>query len=168
MSNPTADELEVVCAQCSFPMVNKFDPDGTFIETIFETGPATYEEAVENGWHDLGLGLFCPKCSVAHLESEVREQAEGVERGAGGNVATLLDEQVLRTFLPDVSDDTIKQFVRMFQSSRVAHLMSLAGREAPPIFVPHPKTEEQAAEFLKVTDLLPTLNEKLNQPKEIA
>jgi hypothetical protein len=173
MSEETLDpadlqELEVVCAQCSFPMVQELNEEGETIGFRVESGPSNEEEAVAAGWTDHGLGLYCPKCSVAYLEDLARERAAEAGNYAGGGLSDMINGQIFRTFLPDVSSDTIDQFVRMFHSQRIAHLKAAAGLQPDPIYVPRPKDEAQAVEFLKVAELLPQLEQKLNPPKETA
>ena len=160
------EELEVVCAQCSFPMVQEKDENGEVTGFRVEPGPMTEEEAVAAGWHDLGVGLYCPKCSVAHLEDLAREREAEAGNYVGAGLGDMINGQVFRMFLPNVSSDTIDQFVRMFQSRRVAQLKTQLGMQPDPIFVPNPKDEAQAEEFLEVAALLPKLEEKLNPPKE--
>lgn len=159
-------ELEVVCAQCSFPMVQELDEEGEVAGFHIEPGPASEEEAVAAGWTNHEMGLYCPKCSVAYLEELAREREAEAGNYAGGGLSDMINGQIFRTFLPDVSRDTIDQFVRMFHSQRIAQLKAAAGMQPDPIYVPHPKNEVQAKEFLKVAELLPQLEEKLNPTKE--
>lgn len=150
MSEPRLDEIEVICASCSFPTVTDYDENGKVIGFREEEAPKTEEEALAEGWLDHGLGLFCPKCSLGLLEDLARDRAEGVETGASNDISEIIDRQWLRAKCPNASNDTVEQFVRMYRSLRLSQFRVLAGLEPLPMYTPVPETDEQAVEFLEV------------------
>lgn len=154
------DELTVVCASCSYPVVRELDEKGEVIAFREEVAPQTEEQAIAEGWLDHGLGLFCPKCSLAELEQQALDQAESAESGVNNDISELIDAQVMRSFCPTVSEDTISQFVKLFRSERLSKLRVKAGLEPIPIYTPVPKDEAQAEEFLAVTAALSAAKEQ--------
>lgn len=155
------DELEVVCANCSFPVVEDRDPaTGEFLGHHEEPAPKTTEEALLEGWTDHGLGLFCPKCSLVVLEDLARDREAGASSGASADIGEIIDAHFMRGVCPSASEDTIGQFVRMFRSERLSKFRVLAGLEAISIYAPTPKDEQQALEFLDLAAALKAAKEK--------
>lgn len=150
-------ELTVVCAQCSFPVIKEHDANGKVTGFHEEVGPADEEAALAEGWLDHGMGLYCPKCSLAVLE----ESAQAAYHSTHADIGEIIDAQVLRTFAPGASDDTVQQFVKMFRAERLSKFRVLAGMEPVQIPAPVPKSEEQAKEFLEVVAALKAAKESL-------
>ena len=91
-------EIEVACAQCSFPAVSEYDEAGKLVNFyVAEGAPTTEEEAQEQGWVDHGLGLFCPTCSQ-DLDEAMGDSA-GFERGA-------IHTALIRSFIPPKTEET--------------------------------------------------------------
>jgi hypothetical protein len=155
------DELAVVCANCSYPVVKEFDDAGRAIGFREELGPKDEEQAQAEGWLDHGLGIFCPKCSLSLLEEQERDKAAGAQSGVLGDIGEMIDEQVMRSLCPGAGPDTIAQFVRMFRSERLSKFRVLAGLEPIAIFSPSPQSDAQAQEFLDLTRALEVAKEKL-------
>lgn len=147
-------ELLVVCANCSYPVVREFDAKGDVTGFREEIGPATEEQAVAEGWLDHGMGLYCPKCSLTILEDQAKDNAAQAETGTAADFGEIIDTQVLRTFCPTASDDTIAQFVKLFRTERLNKFRVLAGLQSIPVFTPTPKDEDQVKEFTAVLKAL--------------
>lgn len=151
MDLPNLDELEVVCAQCSFPTVSEFDEKGNVIGFHEEPGPKTEAQALAEGWLDHGLGLYCPKCSLSYLQESAADEAAGASTGASNDFGEILDSQFLKTMHPEVSEETIGIFVQILRRDRLSKLRARAGLPPlEPLPPPEPKTEQQALEFIEV------------------
>jgi hypothetical protein len=140
-------ELSVVCANCSYPVVREYDDQGNVKGFREEVAPQNEEQALAEGWLDHGLGLYCPTCSLAVLEEQARDREAGAESGVNGDIGEIIDAQVLRSFVPGISEATVQEFVRMFRSERLSKLRAMAGLEPLPIYRPVAKDEAQAEEF---------------------
>jgi hypothetical protein len=138
-------EIEVVCAQCSFPTVSEYDDKGTVVGFREEPGPRSEEEALKEGWLDHGMGLYCPKCSLAVLE----ETAAGAGQ-ANGDIGEIVDEAVMKSLVPEASDYSVREFVRMFRSERISKFRVLAGLPPINLYMPVPRTEEEAREMVAI------------------
>lgn len=146
-------ELNVVCAQCSFPAIEFRDEAGEIVEIEYAEGPETEEEAVELGWTDHGVGLFCPKCSVSLLE-DMRRDREQFEEPRSEELSSTIDRSVITALCPNVSSDTVNQFVKMFAIERSNTLRIEAGLKTIPFPSLEPKDIGQEFEFLQVLEAL--------------
>jgi len=90
------DEIEVICAQCSYPIMSATHHDGRVVGFQMVEGPATIEEALSQGWTDTGMGLYCPKCS-ANRAAETMVEEEPI---AGLSVFKLVKDRIVEPPLP--------------------------------------------------------------------
>jgi hypothetical protein len=150
------DEIEVICAQCSYPTVAEYDQDGKIISFWEDPeAPKVEEEALAQGWYDFGLGLYCPRCSLSYLEERAREEQEGVVTGSQNDIGEIIDHEVLRALVPGVSEVVLTLFVRIFRHDRLSKLRVRAGLEPlEPMTAPEPRDEAQALEILQVSRAL--------------
>lgn len=154
-------ELVVVCSNCSFPVVKEYDEGGNVIGFREEIAPVDEETALAEGWLDHGLGLFCPKCSMLELERLATERAVGAESSVTADFGMIVDSAVIKSLVPSVSEDTLKQFVEMFRCERLNKLRSLTGvGQILKLPAPQPKNDDQALEFLAVADALTKARER--------
>ena len=143
-------ELAVVCPNCSYPVVKDYDEQGKMIGFREESGPLDEDQALEEGWLDHGLGLYCPKCSLLELERMAKEKAEGAESLVSGDMGEVVDASIIQGLVPSVSEGTLVQVVRMFRAERLNRFRVLAGMEMIKIPEPVPENDTQAQEFLIV------------------
>jgi hypothetical protein len=155
--------LEFVCVECSFPVVAQHDETGRLIGYKQEATPTTEEEALNAGWTDHGMGMVCPSCSLSHLEDLVRQ--EDTETAAL-DFDEFLDAQVMRALAPAVGDATIQEFVKVFKTERLNKLRIKMGLEGIPGYIPVPKDEEQAKEFLALTAALENAKKPRKAPRK--
>lgn len=162
-SGLSQEEIEVICCNCSFPVESIFDENGKFESFKEHPAPKTMEEAMEAGWLDHGLGLYCPKCSLTYLEDLERDQEAGAETGARSDYEELMNLAAFQEICPDVSIETARVFIAIFRHNRLRKLraaMNLPPLE--PMATPEPKDEAQALEFLKVTEVLAAQKESVS------
>jgi hypothetical protein len=145
-------EIEVICQQCGFPTVATYDENGKLTGFHEEPGPATEDEALAQGWLDHGFGLYCPSCSLTHLEEQRQEEAQGVRVGAELDLDSMFERQALQGM--GVSEDTAEQFTALLRAQRYNKYRRLSGFEPLPLPTPTPKDEAQAEEFLRVAAVL--------------
>lgn len=139
-------ELEVVCAQCGFPVVAVLDDAGRVVDYQELEAPKTEDEAVAAGWLDHGQGLYCPKCSEAQLELEAEASHQN------SDVQEMIDREALKALTPDVDSETIEGFVRVFHQDRLSKLRMRAGYPPLPPYEFHPKDAAQAKKVLAALD----------------
>jgi hypothetical protein len=151
--DPFVEEIEIICANCSFPTVTEYDDQGRVKSFQELVGPKTYEEATAAGWLDHGLGLYCPQCSLRYLED--KERTEDDQAGAVFDFSSVVDQTILKALAPDISDQTIDIFIKVFKFDRLSKVRVRAGLgPLEPLGIPVPENEHQAAEIIKLSELL--------------
>lgn len=147
-------ELEIVCANCSYPAVTTYDEEGKLLSYEEAPGaPKTEEEAAKMGWYDHGVGLYCPKCSLQALQ-------DSDESSVGFDAAEVIDRQVLKSFVADLDPRVEEAFVNIFRYDRLRKLREKLGLpKLDPMTPPAVEDDIMAEQFIAI-------NKKLEEKRQ--